>query len=93
MFTFSPEMPRVNGFVGLNEDILYMMFEHFDLQPGSESTRQTRTNLLSAAKVCKAFLEPALKSLWRILPSLLPLLLLLPSARVVNNQFVSYESS
>ena len=91
MFTFSPEITRINQFAGINEDILYLIFEHFDLQPGSKSAPQTRTDLLSAAKVCKAFSEPALKSLWRVLPSLLPLLLLIPSAKVVNDRFVSYR--
>ena len=66
-----------------------MIFEHFDLQPGSPTIAQTRKDLLSAAKACKAFSVPALSSLWRILPSLLPLLLLLPSAEVSNNHYVS----
>ena len=73
----------------LNENILQLIFEHFDLQPGSPTTAQTRKNLLPAAKACKAFSQPALSSLWRILPSLLPLLLLLPSAEISDNQYVS----
>jgi hypothetical protein len=77
----------------LNEDILYLIFENFDLLPDSPKSTQTRKELLSAAKACKAFVEPALNSLWRVLPSLLPLLLLLPSAEVVNNEYVSYNSS
>lgn len=77
----------------MNEDVLQLIFEHFDLQPGSKTAPQTRKDLLSAAKTCKAFMEPALNSLWRVLPSLLPLLLLLPSAEVSNNYYVSLRSS
>ena len=93
-FTFSPEVPQVQvGIADLNEDILHLIFENFDLHPGSPTAARTRKDLLSAAKACKAFAEPALNSLWRVLPSLLPLLLLLPSAEVVNNEYVSYNSS
>lgn len=37
----------------LNQDILHLIFEHFDLQPGSPTTAQTRKDLLLAAKACK----------------------------------------
>ena len=86
-------IPLVKKFSGLNEDILHLIFEHFDLYPGSKSAPQARIDLLSAGQVCKHFSEPALKALWKILPSVIPLFLLLPSARVVNDQFVSYRSS
>ena len=76
-----------------NEDILSLIFQHFDLQPGSQTVAQTRKDLFSAAKTCKVFVEPALDSLWRVLPSLLPLLLLLPSAEVNNDRYVSSTSS
>ena len=76
-----------------NEDILGLIFQHFDLQPGSQTVAQSRKDLFSAVKTCKAFVEPALDSLWRVLPSLLPLLLLLPSAEVVNGHYVSPISS
>ena len=76
-----------------NQDILSLIFQHFDLQPGSETVAQTRKDLFSAAKTCKAFVEPALDSLWRVLPSLLPLLMLLPSAEVKNGCYVSSVSS
>ena len=59
-----------------NEDILGLIFQHFDLEPGSQTEAQSRKDLFSAAKTCQAFVEPALDSLWSILPSLLPLLLL-----------------
>ncbi|KAF8811974.1 hypothetical protein BYT27DRAFT_7275555 [Phlegmacium glaucopus] len=78
----------------MNEDVLRLIFEHFDFQPGSKTAAQTRKDLLSAAKACKAFAEPALNSLWRVLPSLLPLMLLLPSAEIVNDQFsVDFSSN
>ena len=73
----------------MNEDILRLVFEHFNLRPGLQSTAQTRRDLLSAAKVCKNFSEPALSVLWSVLPSLLPLLMLLPSAEVKLDHYVS----
>ena len=72
-----------------NEDILGLIFQHFDLEPGSQTVAQSRKDLFSAAKTCKAFVEPALDLLWSILPSLLPLLLLLPSAEIDNDHYVS----
>ena len=74
----------------MDHDILTLIFEHFDLQAGSNDNARTRKDLLAAAKTCKAFVEPALNQLWRVLPSLLPLLLLLPSAQVNNNHYVSH---
>ena len=76
-----------------NHDILSLIFQHFDFQPGSQTVVQTRKDLFSAAKTCKAFVEPALDLLWRVLPSLLPLLLLLPFAEVKNGHYVSSISS
>ena len=76
-----------------NQDILSLIFQQFDLQPGSQTVAQTRKDLFSAAKTCKAFVEPALDLLWRVLPSLLPLLMLLPSAEVKNGCYVSSVSS
>ena len=91
------EVPHagINRISDLNDDILHLIFERFDLQPASDSTTttQTRKDLLSAAKTCKAFVEPALNSLWRVLPSLSPLLLLLPSAKIINNHYVSLTLS
>ena len=80
-------------FGDMNEDVIRHIFENFDIQPGSQTAVQTRKDLFSAAKVCKAFAEPALDALWRVIPSLLPLLLLLPSAEVVNGEYVSLKSS
>ena len=95
--TFLPDVPHtgtgINRISDLDEDVLHLIFEHFDLQPSSSTIVQTRKDLLSAAKTCRAFLEPALNSLWRVLPSFLPLLLLLPSAEVRNNRYVSPRPS
>ena len=71
-----------------NQDILSLTFQHFDLEPGSRTVAESRKNLFSVAKTCKAFVEPALDLLWRVLPSLLPLLLLLPSAEIDNGHYV-----
>ena len=92
-FLFPPAEPSIKGISDLNEDILHLIFENFDLQPGSPTIAQTRKDLLLAAKTCKAFVEPALNSLWRVLPSLLPLLLLLPSAEVRDRCYVSSTPS
>ena len=88
------EVPHA-GISDLNEDILHLIFEYFDLQPGSptRTIAQNRKNLLSVAKTCKAFAKQALSLLWHVLPSLLPLLLLLPSAEVSNNHYVSLRPS
>jgi hypothetical protein len=85
--------PCISRITDLKEDILRLIFENFDFQPGTQTATQTRKDLLSAAKACKAFAEPALHSLWRVLPSLLPLLMLLPSAEIVDNRYVSLKSS
>ena len=95
--TFFPDVPHtgtgINRISDLDEDVLHLIFEHFDLQPSSSTIVQTRKDLLSAATTCRAFVEPALNSLWRVLPSFLPLLLLLPSAEVRNNRYVSPRPS
>jgi hypothetical protein len=75
------------GIADMNEDILHLIFGHFD------GSAQARKDLFSAAQACKAFVEPALDSLWSVLHSLLPLLLLLPSAEIVNNQYVGCKFS
>ena len=54
----------------MNQDILSLIFKHFDLEPGSQTVAQSRKDLFSAAQTCKAFVEPALDSLWRVIPSL-----------------------
>ena len=37
-----------------NENIPRLIFQHFDLQPGSQTVAQTRKDLFSTAKTCKA---------------------------------------
>jgi len=54
------EEASINRIVDLNEDVIRRIFENFDLQPGSQTVVQTRKDLLSAAKACRAFSEPAL---------------------------------
>ncbi|KAI0323759.1 hypothetical protein GY45DRAFT_531602 [Cubamyces sp. BRFM 1775] len=49
----------------------------YDTSTDAETAR--RRCLASAARVCKAFQEPALRILWRQLESLLPFFILLPS--------------
>ena len=80
-------------FGDINEDVIRQIFESFDLQPGSQTAVQTRKDLLSAAKACRAFVDPALDALWRVLHSPLPLLLLFPSAEIINDEYVSLKSS
>lgn len=44
----------------MKEDVLHLIFERFNLQPGSHTTVQTKKDLLSAAKTSRAFVVPAL---------------------------------
>ena len=72
----------------MNGDILHLIFfVYFDLQPGSCIAVQTRKDLLSAAKTCRVFLEPAVNSFWCILSSFAVLLVLL-SAEIGNNYLI-----
>lgn len=48
----------------------------------------TKKHLLWAALTCTMFRDPALNTLWRSLDSLLPLLKVLPSFRLVNGIYV-----
>lgn len=63
-----------------NTDILSTIFEHFCAQTD-------RAFLYGAVLTCKAF--KALDCLWETLPSLFPLLQLLPSFRLRNGYWVS----
>jgi len=69
-----------------NQDILGVIFEHFKHDQSLEATRK---NWRLAALASKAFLEPAMNSLWSSLDSLMPLLKLLPSFVLINNVYVS----
>ncbi|KAG6860424.1 hypothetical protein C0995_011329 [Termitomyces sp. Mi166 len=68
----------------LHYDIVKIIIGHLD----SDNNHDTRKNLLNAALVCKAFLEPALDSLWESMTTLLPLLKLLPTVERINNVYV-----
>lgn len=75
-----------------NQDILGEIFNiiSFDLDTPGKNASQTRKNLYYAARTCRVFLDPAISALWRVLPSLFPLLKLLPSFQLVNNQYVRF---
>lgn len=69
-----------------NTDILSAVFEHFCVPTD-------RVFLYKAAVTCKAFKEPVLDRLWETLPSLFPLLKLLPSFQLRNGHWVSIATS
>ncbi|KIM45703.1 hypothetical protein M413DRAFT_24845 [Hebeloma cylindrosporum] len=73
-----------------NQDILGEIFNviSFDLDTPGNDPSQTRKDLFYAACTCRAFLDPAVNALWRVLPSLYPLLKLLPSFQLVNSQYI-----
>ncbi|CAA7263388.1 unnamed protein product [Cyclocybe aegerita] len=64
-----------------NVDLLTIVFNHMpvDRSASDQDVLQARKDLLAAVLVCQTFTEPALDALWRVLPSLTPLLKLLPS--------------
>ncbi|PPQ64467.1 hypothetical protein CVT24_008477 [Panaeolus cyanescens] len=64
-----------------NPDILATIFAFLTVKHSMNihEAQKSRTTLLSAALTCKSFTECALDALWRVIPSLLPLLNLLPS--------------
>jgi hypothetical protein len=68
-----------------NQRIIGVILEHFEHDKSLEAARK---NLRLAALTSKAFLEPAMNSLWSSLDSLIPLLSLLPFAPI-NNVYVS----
>lgn len=68
------------------QDILGVILEHFKHDQSLEATRK---NLRLAALTSKAFLEPAMNSLWSSLDSLMPLLNLLPSFVPIKNVYVA----
>lgn len=71
--------------------LLRLVFQHLkyldEVEPNGPHIN--RKGLLNIALTCKAFLEPALDTLWESLDSLLPLLKLLPLFTLVNEQYVS----
>ncbi|KAF8967599.1 hypothetical protein BDZ97DRAFT_1916552 [Flammula alnicola] len=52
------------------------------------SSENDRSSLVSAARACKAWKDPALDFIWDRLFSFGPLLLLLPSVSVINGEYV-----
>ncbi|KAF8153364.1 hypothetical protein B0H34DRAFT_723246 [Crassisporium funariophilum] len=70
-----------------NPDIMSLIFDHL---AGDQSLIDStpRSSLLNVIKTCTIFMEPALDTLWKTLPSLLPLLLLLPSFILVDNVYM-----
>lgn len=73
-----------------NQDILGEIFNIIscDLEEPGNVAWQTRKTLFSAARTCRIFLDPALDALWRVLPSVFPLLRVLNSFQLVNNQYI-----
>ena len=84
---YKPQVPAPSE-IFENQDILDVIFEHFEHDQSLEATRK---NLRLAALTSKAFLEPSMNSLWSSLDSLMPLLNLLPSFVPINNVYVSHK--
>ncbi|KAF8153360.1 hypothetical protein B0H34DRAFT_677500 [Crassisporium funariophilum] len=80
--------PRIDVLGDTN--ILSLIFDNLVPDPqGTEANeRSDRRALLNVAQTCTTFMEPALDALWKILPSLLPLLLLLPSFNLVDDVYM-----
>jgi len=72
----------------VNADVLDYVFGHFTVDPETREAVQIRSYLRWAALSCRAFSRPALNALWRTLDSLLPLLKLLPSLKLVDHVYV-----
>lgn len=76
-----------------NEDLLPIIFAFMDPEAFFNNIWDleptTRSNLFSAARTCKAFLNPAITLLWRKLESILPVLKLLSAFVLVNDVYVS----
>ena len=82
---YQPQVPAPSE-IFVNQNILGVILKHFEHDNCLEATRK---NLCFAALTSKAFLEPAMNSLWSSLDSLMPLLNLLPSFAPTNNVYVS----
>ncbi|KAH9924897.1 uncharacterized protein B0H18DRAFT_1010658 [Fomitopsis serialis] len=68
-------------------DILCAIFEEFAVERHERRQRPARRrDLARSARVCKAFTEPALRVLWRVLPGVEPLLRLLSCVRKVEQR-------
>lgn len=73
-----------------NQDILGEIFNviGFILDKSGSQASKARTHLFYAVGTCRSFLHPALDVLWRLLPSVFPLLKLLPSFQLVNGEYI-----
>ncbi|KAI0676320.1 hypothetical protein C8Q78DRAFT_1084638 [Trametes maxima] len=78
-----------------NADILHEVFQWYDIArycPSSTLNEKRTQTLACAARVCKAFNEPATRFLWRRLTSVFPIFNLLPSLRRVDVNRRPYAS-
>lgn len=92
MATPSTSTPSVLS-VLKNEELLTLICREFlPWDPSTlpkEEAAAGRVQLRDIALVCKAFEDPALSCLWTHLTSLIPLIKLLPNARIVDGEYVS----
>jgi len=73
-----------------NRDIMTLICKEIALlEENTGNLTNRRQTFYKLAQVCRAVIEPALDFLWEILPSITPLLLLLPSFMLVENAYVS----
>lgn len=92
-------MSRVTHNVLYNTDLLSCIFSELVLPvPATKSEEKTRLRadgktLAAAARVCKTFSDPALRSLWWSLPDLMPLWRLLGSLDLLTEPDVPPELS
>ena len=80
---------RIDNGVLDNPYLLRRIFECFIPETSFLDRPQNKQHLLWAALTSKAFLDPALDSLWSSMVSLVPLLKLLPAFRLVRDTYVS----
>jgi len=89
-----PDAPSPLSLLLENQDILGEIFLHIGVNLTTEinDRAEARKDLYRAAQTCRAFLDPALNSLWRVLPSLFPLLKLLGgSLKLMGSKYVIHE--
>ncbi|TFK31247.1 hypothetical protein BDQ12DRAFT_223783 [Crucibulum laeve] len=74
------------------QEALELIFEHLGPSPNTDTDSDnptiSRQHLLWVTKTCRTWSEPALNVLWRELDSTYPLLLLIPSLKLVNGTYV-----
>ena len=73
-----------------NEDILGLIFQEVDSFFCGEDLKKRNQAILWAAQTSKAFFRPAVRVLWRVIRSLVPLLKILPQFKTSNPVHVSY---